>query len=248
MTSLLTLAGAAAAQGARRARTAATTPVEYAIANVTSVNYFAAAAGGPDFTGGLGAIAVVFRKISAGNMVREWRFTRHVSNVSGYRAMIYDGSNARVQLNCVNATPANVSEVNTIAALGQNTLHRFVATANGGTLANYMDGSLLSAATALPSYTAATAPFSIVTSGATDEIEIVSVSAIDGAGMDATAVSAWDAQVTADGSRAVAGATHHWEAEDWAGSGSWTDRIAGLALALAAAAPTKRNIAGAAWA
>jgi hypothetical protein len=247
MTSLLALAGAAAAQGARRARTGST-PVEYAVANITSVNYFAAAAGGPDFTAGLGAIAVVFRKISAGNLVREWRFTRHVSNVSGYRAMIYDGSNARVQLNCVSAVPANVSEVNTIAALGQNTLHRLVATAHAGALANYMDGSLLSAATALPSYTPATVPFSIVTSGATDEIEIVSVSAIDGAGMDAAAVSAWDAQVTADGSRAVAGATHHWEAEDWAGSGSWTDRIAGLALALAAAAPTKRNIAGASWA
>lgn len=218
------------------------------IANITNANYFVAAAGGPDFTSGLGAIGVVFRKISSGNMVREWRFSRYVANTSGYRAMIYDGTNSRVQMTAVNNTPTNVSEVNTIAALGQNTLHRFVATANGGVLETYMDGALLSAGTALASYTAATAAFRIEASGATDEIEIVSVSVAAGVGMSSAEVTTWDAQVIGGGSRAVPDATHHWEAMDWDAAASWTDRIAALALTLAASAPTKREITGAAWA
>lgn len=227
---------------------ATTYPVSFAIANITNINYFAAAAGGPDFTSGLGAIGVVFRKISAGNLVREWRFTRFIASTSGWKAQIYDGVNSRVQMQCVTAAAANVAEFNTIAALGQNTLHRFVATAAGGVLETYMDGSLLSAGTALASYQPATLPFQIVTSGATDEIEIVSVSVSAGVGMTAAQVTAWDTQVKALGSRAVPAATHWWEANDWDGASSWTDKIAALALVVDGSAPTRRSIAGATWA
>lgn len=212
---------------------------------LSSSNFFSGGASeGPAWSATGGAVGLVFRKIVSGNLTREYRVRRWTAATRGWRAYVYDGSNARLLAGQVSAVPADVSETNTVT-LTQNKLHRAVLTNNGGALECYLDGVLCSAATALPSYTPPTTEAFLVqgSAAAVDELELVSVS-VANAGMTAAQVAWWDGLVRAGGSRRVPGVVVHFEAEDWPGGTSkWVDRVAGWALTVSGS-PVKRRIAG----
>lgn len=224
---------------------AAATPL-YAVAQLSSANVFAGAAGqGPAFSATTGAVGMVWRKIIAGNLTREYRVQRFTSVTRGWRAMVNDGTTARLTTTWVSAVPGNVSEQNTVSP-AQNLIHRSVAVNRGGTLEEYLNGALSSVGTALPSYTAPTTEAFQIQGSSTmvDEFELISVTWIDSA-LDSTAVAAWDAQVVAGGSRAFTGAAGLFD--QWDGTGTWVDSIGGLSLTVSGS-PVRRDITGAAYA
>lgn len=208
---------------------------------MSSADYYAGAAGeGPNLGATVGGVFMVFMKKIAGNLTREIRVQRYTSAARGWRAMPYDGTQARVLITMVSAAPANVSEVNTVATLAQDVWHRLACINNNGILECYLNGVLLSAGTALPSYTAPTTEVLQLLMGSgslVDELAVESIAIHDGS-VDGAAVAAWDAQVVSGGSRAPTGAARLWMASDAIIGTSWTDRIAGQVTTKAGASNT----------
>jgi hypothetical protein len=199
---------------------------------MSNADYFAGAAGeGPAFGALTGGVFMVFMKKTAGNLTREVRVQRFTPATRGWRVMPYDGTQARVQTTMVSAAPANVSEVNTVATLAPDVWHRFAGINNNGVLECYLDNVLLSAGTALPSYTAPTTEVLQLLMGSStlvDELAVESVALVDGA-CNGALVTSWDAQVIGGGSRAPTGAARLWMASDAIIGTSWTDRVASQA-------------------
>lgn len=198
------------------------------LALLSNTNFYSVAASGPALATTC-AIGVVYRKITAGNILREYRIHRFTTGVRGYRYQpVMDGVTSRTTTTMVSGAPANVAEQNTYSPT-QNKVQRMLFTRTASGLTHYRNGALMSAATAIVGYTAPTTEnFEIIATAATDEVEIVSISIADTSDMDAAAALAWDNQVKAGGSRRVPNATHHWEASE-AGA-TWVDQISGLSL------------------
>lgn len=220
-------------------------PVDLTVmALLSSSDYFAGPAStGPSWSATGGAVGIVFRKIVAGSLTREYHVRRwNPSPPRGWRTWVYDGANARLLTGQVDTQPVDLSAINTVT-LQQNVFHRAVLTNNAGTLECYLDGVLCQAATVLPSYTSPTTESLIVegSAAAVDEMEIASISISD-TGMNVAKVAWWDAMVKAGGSRRLPGATAHLEAGDWeAKQNPWIDRVLGIPLAVTGV-PVPRRI------
>lgn len=174
---------------------------------------------------------VVLRKITSGNIVREYRIERFTSGARGFRHLpMLDGTTARATITMVSGTPANVSEQNTFSPT-QNEFQVMTMRRDTAILEQYRAGSLMSVGTAITGYTAPTSEaFVIQSNGAlVDEVEIASISISDTHCLSAAEIAAYYTQVKALGSRVIPNATFHLEASDIA-AGSWVDRIGGVAL------------------
>lgn len=200
------------------------------VALISNANYWTTTAATRPALSTTSTIAVVCRKITAGNMVREYRIERFTSATRGFRFLpCHDGSAARTTAVMVNSTPANMSEQNTYTP-PQNEFQVMVFVRGTSSLGIYRNGSLMSAAAAITGYTAPTIEaFELVGSGLTDELEIASISISDTTALSGAQITAYQATVAALGSRVIPGATHHWEATGASGA-TWTDSIAGVAL------------------
>lgn len=208
----------------------APTPQIDVVALISNANYWTTTAATRPALSTMSTIAVVLRKISAGNMVREYRIERFTSATRGFRFLpCHDGVAARTTATMVSSTPANVSEQNTFSP-PQNQFQVMVLVRGTTTLGIYRNGTLMSTAAAITGYSAPTTEaFELVGTGLTDELEIASISISDTTALSAGQVTAYQSTVTALGSRVIPGATHHWEATGASGA-TWTDSIAGVAL------------------
>lgn len=200
------------------------------LALLSNVDYFTTMDAARPAMSSTSTIAVVLRRISAVNIVREYRIERYTSAVSGFRFLpMHDGSAARCTATMVSGAPANVSEQNTFTP-PQNEFQRMVMVRGTSTISVYRNGSLMSVAAAITGYTAPTTdPFVIQGTGVTDEVEIASISISSTSALTALEVAAYDTTVKAAGSRIITGATAHWEASSIA-AGAWVDQIGGVSL------------------
>ena len=141
------------------------------IALVSNANYWTTMDATRPAMSTTSTIAVVMRKISAGNMAREYRIERFTSATRGFRFLpCHDGSAARTTAVMVNSTPGNTAEQNTYTP-PQNEFQVMVFVRGTSTLGIYRNGSLMSAAAAITGYTAPTTEaFELVGSGLTDEL------------------------------------------------------------------------------
>lgn len=208
----------------------APTPTIDVVALISNANFWSTTAATRPALSTTSTIAVVCRKITAGNMVREYRIERFTSATRGFRFLpCHDGVTARTTATMVSSAPANVAEQNTYSPT-QNQFQVMVMVRDTATLGIYRNGTLMSAAAAITGYSAPAAEaFQIIGNGLTDELEIASISISDSTALSAAQVTSYQSTVTALGSRIIPGATHHWEATDASGA-TWTDSIAGVGL------------------
>lgn len=209
---------------------AAPTPAIDVVALVSNANYWTTTDASRPSLSTTSTIAVVLRKISAGNMIREYKIERFTSATRGFRFLpCHDGSAARTTATMVSSAPANVSEQNTFTP-PQNEFQVMVFVRNTGSMGIYRNGALMSGAASITGYSAPTTEaFELVGSGLTDELEIASISIADTTALSGAQITAYQSTVTGLGSRVIPGATHHWEATDASGA-TWTDSIAGTVL------------------
>jgi hypothetical protein len=199
------------------------------VAQLSSTNYFSTTAATRPALSTTATIAVVLRRITGVNIVREYRIERYTSATRGFRFMpIHDGAASRATATIVSGAPANVSEQNTYTPT-QNEFQVIVLRRDTTVVEVYRSGALMSAGAAIAGYTAPAAEaFVLQGNGAmSDEVEIASISISDSTALSAGQISTYYDTVKANGSRVIPSATHHWEASD-IGGGAWVDQIAGV--------------------
>jgi hypothetical protein len=222
-------------------------PALYAVAGLSSTDLFSTSAAGRPALSTTSTIAVICRRITGSNVVREYRVECWTSGTRGFRFLpALDGTAARAIGTMVSSTPANVSEINTYTP-PQNELQRMIMVRDASGISIYRNGALMSAAAAITGYTAPTTEAFVISGSSTvvDEFEIVSISISDSYAMSAGDITTYDTTVKALGSRIIPSATHHWEAADISG-GAWVDQIAAVSLTQSGS-PTVRDITGAVW-
>jgi hypothetical protein len=224
--------GIARRAGLRGLGAGAVIPTISVVANISGVNTFSTTDAARPSLSTTSTIAVVLRKITSGNLAREWRIQRWTSNTRGFQFMpMHDGTTARANALMVSSAPANVSEGVVSFSPTQNAFQVMVMRRTSTTIEVYRNGSLTSTGTAITGYTTPTSEaFLIGTNSAvtTDEVEIASISISDSTALTAQQIADYQTTVAALGSRVIPDATHHWEASDI--GAAWVDRIAGVSL------------------
>lgn len=157
----------------------------------------------------------------------------------------------------INGAPINRSKVSNLPlSMSIDMIHRtafswknkFMYVIHNGKMVDYKTlytgGDNL---TAIYPYLTATANWEIrAGSGATpvspDQWRLIAISFDGTSGRSPKDLWEWDQQVKHTGNHQLSGAQYHWEANDWVstGTGSWTDRIAGLQM-LKGGAPAIRS-------